>query len=94
MTEKLEDVVSIVFLPLVCVLKLLHGSTKLIHLTVLHAFRSFHRSRSTQHWHHLGVHDFDLRHGLPWKIRWMHHGGAYCWVQLARICNYRNLDEL
>ena len=80
LTEKLEDAVSIIFLPLVCIPKPSHFDVELTYRTVLHAFWSFDRPRPTQHWDHLGVHDRYLRHGLRWEVRWMLHCGAICWI--------------
>ena len=83
MTEKLEDMVSIIFLPLVCVPKPSHDYIELTYLIVLHTFWSFDRSRSTKLWYHLGIHDRHLRLGLHWQIRRMLHCGTVCRVQLA-----------
>jgi len=83
LTEKLEDVVSIIFLPLVCVPNPSRFHMELTPLTVLHTLWSLDRPRSTQLWHYLGVHDCHMYHCLRWQIRWMLRCGAIRWIQLA-----------
>ena len=83
LTEKLEDAVSIIFLPLVRFPKPSSFDVELTSLIVLYPFWSFDRPRPTQLWNHLGIHDRHLYHGLRWQVRWMLHCGAVRWVQLA-----------
>jgi len=94
LTEKLEDAVSIIFLPLVCLPKPSRFDVELTYLTVLHAFWPLDRSRPTQLWDHLGLHNRHLRYGLRWQVRWMLHRSTIRRVQLARIHNHRDVDEL
>lgn len=66
MTEKLEDVVEIIFLPLVRTFQSLSSAAMPTYLTVLHHFWSFDKPWPTQLRYYLGLHYCHMRHLLHW----------------------------
>ena len=83
MTEKLEDVIVIIFLPLVRIFDSLRCGLIPTCSIVLHPLWSFHEPRFAQHWYHLGVHNRHLCHLLHWQILRVFHRSTCRWFQLA-----------
>lgn len=80
LTEKLEDMVAIIFLPLVSVTYRL-VTTFLTSFTVLHTFGAFHRSWPVGRWYNLGVHHRYYCDSVYWKVRRVYaRCKVCCWL--------------
>ena len=69
LTEKLEDMVTIIFLPLVCrthisALLRLNSSP----FAVFHHIGPFYKSWITKRWYHLGLYNCDMHFSILWQV--------------------------
>lgn len=95
LTEKLEDMVGIIFLPLVRAVRVMRlDYADCILPPVFYVIRSFHQSTSARHGFDLGLRRGYLLASLCWEVWRLHCGRALCWLWMARVFHHRCAHEL
>lgn len=93
LVEKLEDLVNILFIPIVRPKGFFCGCS-LILVVVLHTFWLENRSISLEHWDCRGIYRCPLLGFFLCKVYPVLRSRLVYWFQLARSWRYRCFDEL
>jgi hypothetical protein len=95
MMEKIEDLVGIMFLPLVSFPSALsHVCLSHSRTTVLHPLGSLHQPGSSKHGQDLGIHHRHHRHRLVWQVRRSQRRSQVLRIRMEGIGRYWGVDEL